>query len=328
LRYVLIFIAAVFIETIRITRRAIRSQQDGAWIIAAGFLLLAFFSSYDALLDLGLLLPINDISNGYPFGFLGLIICMSIYLARDFARTNEKLLMQERQAREQEIQHRLLEADNARKTRELEAARKLQLAMLPKSIPQPPSLDIAVFMKPATEVGGDYYDFHEAADGTLMAAIGDATGHGTKAGIMVATMKSMFTAAGADADLAQFFNSSTRVLKQMNLGNLYMALTLVKFKNNFMQAVGAGMPPILLYRPVAKSVEELALKGMPLGSVAEMFNQNGEILDYPAAKSIFSEVAHKPPHEIIAHLTQAGERWANGRPQEDDVTFVVMKIKA
>ena len=42
--------------------------------------------------------PIHDLNNGYPFGFLGLIISMSIYLARDFAKTNEKLLARERQA--------------------------------------------------------------------------------------------------------------------------------------------------------------------------------------------------------------------------------------
>jgi serine phosphatase RsbU (regulator of sigma subunit) len=41
---------------------------------------------------------------------------------------------------------------------------------------------------------------------------------------------------------------------------------------------------------------------------------------------IFAEVAEQSPHEIIAYLIKAGETWANGRPQDDDVTFVVMKV--
>ena len=50
--------------------------------------------------------------------------------------------------------------------------------MLPKKVPSFPNLDIAVYMKPATEVGGDYYDFKYNNNGNLIIAIGDATGHG------------------------------------------------------------------------------------------------------------------------------------------------------
>lgn len=53
-------------------------------------------------------------------------------------------------------------------------------------------------MKPATEVGGDYYDFHLADDGTLTVAVGDATGHGLKAGTFVTAMKSLFRTFAAD----------------------------------------------------------------------------------------------------------------------------------
>ena len=64
-------------------------------------------------------------------------------------------------------QYALLEAENKRKSEELEEARQLQLSMLPNDLPQLPNLDIAVYMKTATEVGGDYYDFHIGLDGTL-----------------------------------------------------------------------------------------------------------------------------------------------------------------
>ncbi|MGH7450255.1 MAG: PP2C family protein-serine/threonine phosphatase [bacterium] len=111
------------------------------------------------------------------------------------------------------------------------------------------------------------------------------------------------------------------------------------------------MPPILIYRAATKSVEELALTGMPLGSFTEfpyqqketnlnaddaiilmsdgfpeMFNDKRETLDYPRAKEIFAEVGQRSPREIIDHLARIGDTWANGRPQEDDVTFVVMKV--
>ncbi len=76
-------------------------------------------------------------------------------------------------------------AENQRRAKELEEARTLQLSMLPKTVPSLPNLEIAVYMNPATEVGGDYYDFHVSNDGALTVAVGDATGHGLNAGIMV-----------------------------------------------------------------------------------------------------------------------------------------------
>ena len=82
-----------------------------------------------------------------------------------------KQIEQERRAAE-------LRAENERRAKEFEEARQLQLSMLPKKLPQHSNLEIAAYMKPATEVGGDYYDFHVGEDGTLTVAVGDATGHG------------------------------------------------------------------------------------------------------------------------------------------------------
>ena len=62
--------------------------------------------------------------------------------------------------------------------------------MLPEKITQIPNLDIAVYMQTATEVGGDYYDFSVKEDGSLNVCLGDATGHGMKAGTIVSMMKS------------------------------------------------------------------------------------------------------------------------------------------
>jgi len=59
----------------------------------------------------------------------------------------------------------------------------------------------------------------------------------------------------------------------------------------------------------------------------EMFNPQDEMLGDQQVKVLFEETAANSPEEIIEHLKNAGEAWANGRDQEDDVTFVVIKIK-
>ncbi len=58
-----------------------------------------------------------------------------------------------------------------------------------------------------------------------------------------------------------------------------------------------------------------------------MFKPHDEMLGDEQVKKLFEETASDSPEKIIEHLKKAGEAWANGRAQEDDVTFVVMKVK-
>ncbi len=169
-------------------------------------------------------------------------------------------------SRELEAKNAALETENQRKARELEEGRRLQLAMLPKSIPELPHLEIGVYMQTATEVGGDYYDFQVNGNGTLTAALGDATGHGLKAGIMVATAKGLFNSLAGEADPAQILAKSSAALKTMGFQRLYMSMTIVKLKESSLKIASAGMPFALLYCAQSGRVEELKLKGMPLGS--------------------------------------------------------------
>jgi serine phosphatase RsbU (regulator of sigma subunit) len=245
-----------------------------------------------------------------------------------------------------------LEAENEQRARELEEARQLQLSMLPKKIPQLPHLEIAAYMKPAAEVGGDYYDFHLSDDGALTVAVGDATGHGLKAGTVVTAMKSLFRTFAAEPDLVPIFKQSSRVLKEMNLRSLFMCLTMIKLDGHRLKISSAGMPPVLIYRAGKGEVEEVLIKAMPLGSVSgypyrerelalsggdivvlmsdglpERFNHAGEMFDYSRTVESLLRAAARSPREIIEHLVNAGESWANGRPQDDDVTFVVLKVR-
>jgi len=246
-----------------------------------------------------------------------------------------------------------LQSENLRQTQELDAARELQLSMLPETMPEHPTVELAAFMETATEVGGDYYDFDLADDGTLTLAIGDATGHGTKAGTMVTAAKCLFMHCARDPDLAAVLNESSRTLKRMGLPKLYMALALVRLQGHTLELAGAGMPPALVYRAATRQVETIPLKGMPLGGPGavpyqktcvllsagdtvmlmsdgfpELFSDSREMLGYERAASVFAEVAHRSPEEIIVHLRETCDGWSNGRSLDDDVTFVVMKMKA
>ena len=144
------------------------------------------------------------------------------------------------------LQRQLLEAENARQTQELEGARQLQLSMLPKTMPEHPTVDVAAFMKTATEVGGDYYDFDVADDGTLTIAIGDATGHGAQAGTMVTATKSLFSLLAHEPDLKRVLHKAALALKRMALPRLYMALALAKLRGQTLELAGVGMPPALV----------------------------------------------------------------------------------
>jgi serine phosphatase RsbU (regulator of sigma subunit) len=246
-----------------------------------------------------------------------------------------------------------LEAENEHRARELEGARQLQLSMLPKSIPQPPHLEVEAYMKPAAEVGGDYYDFHLADDGTLTVAVGDATGHGLKAGTVVTAMKSLFRTFAAEPEIAPVFTRSSKVLKEMNLRSLFMGLTMIKLNGRRLKISSAGMPPMLIFRAEMGHVEEVLIKAMPLGSVngypyreqelslgrgdvvvlmsdglPERFNPAGEMFDYSRTVEALAMASDRSPQEIIEYLVSAGEAWAEGRPQDDDITFVVLKVKS
>ena len=207
-------------------------------------------------------------------------------------------------------------------------------------------------MKTATEVGGDYYDFNVGLDGTLTVAIGDATGHGMKAGTIVSMVKALFASGGSRMDLKTFFDQSSDALKEIELGRLMMAFMMIKIKNHHLEICNAGMPPLFIYRKSSKLVEEIQLNGMPLGAVKnypyeiketeiltgdtilllsdglpELKNESGEQYNYTRVNNAFELVAEKRPEEIISYLKEEGSRWVNDKDPDDDVTFVLIKVK-
>ena len=207
----------------------------------------------------------------YVIIFLGLLFSVRKF---EMGRQQKNAKIQESQLRAEaaelkakavEAQAMVVQAENERKTKELEEARTLQLSMLPRELPQLPHLDIAVYMQTATEVGGDYYDFHVGLDGTLTVVIGDATGHGMTAGTMVTTAKSLFNSYAPNPDILYSFQEITRCIRQMNFSKLSMCLTMVKIQGNRLKMSTAGMPPSFIFRRDTRVVEEHLFQAMPLG---------------------------------------------------------------
>lgn len=273
-------------------------------------------------------------------------------MAFELSENQRQLLDQERRRREQEIQQHLLEAENSRKTRELDEARAFQLSLLPKSLPRAPGVGVAVYTRTATEVGGDYYDFHLHPDGTLTVAIGDATGHGARAGTMVAVIKSLFSSHGASEDLPRFLSDASRTVKSMDLRRMAMSLALVRLQDRRLTISSAGMPPVLVYRRGGGEVEEVAIEGMPLGGLAgypyrqretevepgdtvlmmsdgfpEMLGEDGEAVGYGGVRRLFRAAAPGSPQDVVDSLARAVSDLTGDRSPADDTTFVVLKVE-
>src|SRR5215217_8738435 len=77
---------------------------------------------------------------------------------------------------------------------ELRVAREIQQALLPKDLPRFPGYELSAYYQPAREVGGDFYDFLDLEDGRLGVVVGDATGHGIPAALVMANTQSVLRA--------------------------------------------------------------------------------------------------------------------------------------
>lgn len=366
------YISYIFITTVSIVGSQVlynplyKKPTGSDRILQIGFAVMAAAGIWQMLLSIGIIDPFFGFYSPYIYGVIFFIFAMSISLARDFAITrknlekklqevkelSEKTLKQELAAKELETKRIILEADNKRKTDELVAAREVQLAMLPQCSDELAGFNVCFEMQPATEVGGDYYDYIITKDNTLNIAVGDATGHGMKAGIMVATIKSLFSALGTKMMIPDFFNKATEIIKNMTLGNLFMSMTVARIKNYHVHGSAAGMPPILVYRKSTNSVEEVLLKSMPLGAhnnfpyetfdfdvekgdiilmmsdgYLEMFNDEKQMLGLERTKEYLIEASEKNANDIAQYLLTKGKEWRKNKPQNDDVTFVILKTQ-
>ncbi len=365
-----LFTSVVIFESLRSFLIHWPRERKGAWLILIGIVVLAILSVYQVfdviipMLAENTLEPPRSYYRVYTYGGTVFIICMSLYLSYYFSRVNKGLqfqleqvkvlsrknLLQERRARKREMEKKLLELENRRKGQELERARKVQLSMLPDCVDDYPGFDTCFHMETATEVGGDYYDYAVDPKGALVVAIGDATGHGLDAGLMVVVVKTLFISLGEIEDIQQFMERCSAAIKRMNMGHLFMGLSLVRIEDNRMVATGAGMPPILVYRQKTGTVEEMVFKSPPLGSfleyyyyqkstvlepgdvvlmmsdgLPELFNEKDEMFGYENIKKVLQEAGSSSATDLIRRLCASAGEWKGDLAAEDDITLIALK---
>jgi len=151
---------------------------------------------------------------------------------------------------------------------ELDIARRSQLQMLPRHVPEATGLDIAAFSEPAREVGGDYYDFMELGPKTLGIAVGDVSGKGMPAALYMTMLKG-FLQSKADMHsppvevLAhvnrKFYQSAER---SMYVTLIYALIDLAKAELRFARA---GHLPLIVFRPLDQTSYVLQPPGLGIG---------------------------------------------------------------
>ncbi len=242
-------------------------------------------------------------------------------------------------------------AEDNRRIQELQAARDLQLSMLPKQVPQRTDLDIASFIRSSTEVGGDYYDFFEHKGTALYSICGDATGHGVASGMMVSVTKAGLN--GIDPLPANtILQKLNNVIKNIDLGTLRMSLNIVQIKPTEFELSSAAMPPVYHYVAATNKVEELLIQGLPLGglkeehfdSITRSFNKGdiiiqlsdglpeapnltGEMYDYERLRQLIENNGTETAEGLIKVLMASVDEWLQGQHNPDDITLVVIKKK-
>ena len=242
--------------------------------------------------------------------------------------------------------------EGERKSKELEEAKELQNSLLPKVLPNVNGFEISTYLKPATEIGGDYYDFFYKKDNYFYAICGDATGHGVVSGIMVSVTKAGLNGIPM-GDPSTILGQLNKIVKRVNFGRLRMSLSVAKFNDNSVELSSAAMPPTYHFSSKSKKIEEILVPNLPLGGIEteifdgikkefdpgdvmvmisdglpELPNPTDEMLDYEKVESCIRNNAEKSADEIKDALVYLSDDWAKGVMNPDDITIVVIKKAA
>jgi serine phosphatase RsbU (regulator of sigma subunit) len=239
-----------------------------------------------------------------------------------------------RQRLKQEIRER------ERVEQELSVARRIQQASLPETLPALEGWEIAPHYRPAREVGGDFYDVLELENGQFGLVVGDATGKGVPAALVMATTCGMLRAA------ANSSKSPGEVLERVNEA-LSARIPPSMFVTCFY--ANAGHDPPYLRR--GSEAEELRARGMPLGlmpgmsyeeaenylregdgvlfysdGLVEARNPHREMFGFPRLRMLIA--GHDKERSLGNFLME--ELWSftgEGWEQEDDITLLTLHAR-
>jgi serine phosphatase RsbU (regulator of sigma subunit) len=253
----------------------------------------------------------------------------------------------------QEVRLAQVERERERIEQELRVARSIQQASLPKEVPTLEGWQISPLYQPAREVGGDFYDFHLLPGGRLGLVVGDATGKGVPAALVMSTTCGMLRAVAQGLDSA----SPGEILQRVNEAlfpyippNMFVTCfyAILDPKSASLSCANAGHD--LPYVWHGGDCQELRARGMPLGlmpgmgyeekettlqageaalfysdGLVEAHNPKGEMFGFPRLRELVAEHADKERSLEEALLEELYSFVGNSWEQEDDITLLTLR---
>jgi serine phosphatase RsbU (regulator of sigma subunit) len=185
-------------------------------------------------------------------------------------------LLLSRTERRRFLQSHRREAGRARERlrmrEEIDTARRIQVSMLPQGAPELPWLDLAAASLPATEVGGDYYDYFVLSPGRVALAVGDVAGHGLASGLLLSGVRSCLYLLEDELETpARVLQRLDAMVRRTTDKRTYVTLLLALLErlpdgSVRLLVASAGHPPLLRLDPRRDSLEEVGTNSPPLGT--------------------------------------------------------------
>jgi PAS domain S-box-containing protein len=248
----------------------------------------------------------------------------------------------------------------ARLEEDLQIARRLQTSILPTE-PRLQGLDMAVAMHAAEQVGGDYYDVRNTADGGGFIAIGDVSGHGLNAGLVMvmvqSTMAALTCSRGDDASPAELVTLLNHVMfdnvRSRLRQNDYVTLCLLRYFRDGRVVFAGAHEFILICRQQSGTVERVQTRGSWISiardirgsthdesfelhdgdlmllysdGLIEAMNEEGEQYDVPRLTARLQQLRAESAQAIRDAILDDVRRWQSR--QEDDITLIVARYEA
>ncbi|MGA8596834.1 MAG: SpoIIE family protein phosphatase [Bryobacteraceae bacterium] len=246
-------------------------------------------------------------------------------------------------------------AQRERVNREMEIAREVQQRLFPQQLPSIAGLSLAGMCRPALGVGGDYYDLIELEDGRLGIAIGDVSGKGISAALLMASLRASLRGMTLDApsDLARMMQKVNQLVYEASAANRYATFFFATYNpaTRELRYVNAGHNPPMLIGRGAADVQRLEAGGLVVGLMPRanyeeqsiVFKRGDVLLTYTdgisEAMTVDDEewgeermlaaaqaAQNEPAGEILQAIFRAADDFTAAAPQHDDMTLLIMKL--
>ncbi|HEY0404329.1 MAG TPA: SpoIIE family protein phosphatase [Pyrinomonadaceae bacterium] len=252
---------------------------------------------------------------------------------------------------------RLLEEqlDRERLEHELQLASEIQQRFQPTAPPHVAGYELQGISFPCYEIGGDYYDFIERADGRMIIALGDVSGKGTAAALLMSSLHAAVHAqASSQSSLGETISAVNKYLAENIPSNRFVTLFYAELDplTGALSFINAGHnPPLIVH--AAGTVENLSSGGLPLGimtnsayregrtqlqpgdvlviysdGVSEAVNPQGEEFGAPRLHSVVGLNIERSAAGIRDRIESALTKFSQGTPAADDITLVIVKRQA